>query len=131
MTLADTGTPDGDPTDLARSVPPETAQPQGAGSLSLPMGVEDQIDIGRRMAVREAQFRSVTVEVSVWIGKTRRTFGDLAKLRPGDVIELDRAVGAPVDIVLNREVVIARGEVVDVGDEYGVRITEIVSDEDG
>jgi flagellar motor switch protein FliN/FliY len=82
-------------------------------------------------AVREAQFRSVTVEVSVWIGKTRRTFGDLAKLRPGDVIELDRAVGAPVDIVLNREVVIARGEVVDVGDEYGVRITEIVSDEDG
>ena len=82
-----------------------------------------------RMAVREAQFRSVTVEVSVWIGKTRRSFGDLARLRPGDVIELDRAVGAPVDIVLNREVVIARGEVVDVGDEYGVRITEIVGDE--
>ncbi|HMK63432.1 MAG TPA: FliM/FliN family flagellar motor switch protein [Acidimicrobiales bacterium] len=84
-----------------------------------------------RMAIREAQFRSVTVEVSVWIGKTRRTFGDLARLRPGDVIELDRAVGAPVDIVLNREVVIARGEVVDVGDEYGVRITEIVGDESG
>jgi flagellar motor switch/type III secretory pathway protein FliN len=36
-----------------------------------------------------------------------------------------------VAIVLTREVVIARGEVVDVGDEYGVRITEIVSDEDG
>jgi flagellar motor switch protein FliN len=83
----------------------------------------------QRMAIREAQFRSVTVEVSVWIGKTRRTFGELASLRPGDVIELDRAVGAPVDIVLNREVVIARGEVVDVGDEYGVRITEVVSDE--
>jgi flagellar motor switch protein FliN/FliY len=92
--------------------------------------VDDPGD-GRRMAVRETQFRSVTVEVSVWIGKSRRSFGDLAKLRPGDVIELDRAVGAPVDIVLNREVVIARGEVVDVGDEYGVRITEIVSDEDG
>ncbi len=86
---------------------------------------------GDRLAIREAQFRSVTVEVSVWIGKTRRTFGDLAKLRPGEVIELDRAVGAPVDVVLNREVVIARGEVVDVGDEYGVRITEIVSDETG
>jgi flagellar motor switch protein FliN len=130
MTLADTATPDGDPSGDARSqgaVPlPHTAEP-----VAPPQSLDDPVDLGRRTAVREAQFRSVTVEVSVWIGKTRRTFGDLAKLRPGDVIELDRAVGAPVDIVLNREVVIARGEVVDVGDEYGVRITEIVSDEDG
>lgn len=92
---------------------------------------DERDDSGGRMAIREAQFRAVSVEVSVWIGKTRRTFGDLAKLRPGDVIELDRAVGAPVDIVLNREVVVAHGEVVDVGDEYGVRITEIVADEAG
>ena len=46
-----------------------------------------------RMAIREAQFRTVTVEVSVWIGKTRRSFGDLARLRPGDVIELDAPSG--------------------------------------
>jgi flagellar motor switch protein FliN len=131
MTLAGTDTPEGDPVGDAQSERHETVQLPTGGAPALPAGIDDQIDIGRRMAVREAQFRSVTVEVSVWIGKTRRTFGDLAKLRPGDVIELDRAVGAPVDIVLNREVVIARGEVVDVGDEYGVRITEIVSDEDG
>ena len=129
MTLADTATPEGDPAGIAPSAGHEAVQLPGGAVSGLPTGIEDQIDIGRRMAVREAQFRSVTVEVSVWIGKTRRTFGDLAKLRPGDVIELDRAVGAPVDIVLNREVVIARGEVVDVGDEYGVRITEIVSDQ--
>ena len=129
MTLADTATPEGDPT---REPGPQGAAPlPGVVAPASPPTVDDPIDLGRRMAVREAHFRSVTVEVSVWIGKTRRTFGDLAKLRPGDVIELDRAVGAPVDIVLNREVVIARGEVVDVGDEYGVRITEIVSDEDG
>jgi len=131
MTLAETSTPEGDPGDVTRPPEHEVVEVPGGVSPTLPKGIDDQIDIGRRMAVREAQFRSVTVEVSVWIGKTRRTFGDLAKLRPGDVIELDRAVGAPVDIVLNREVVIARGEVVDVGDEYGVRITEIVSDEDG
>jgi flagellar motor switch protein FliN/FliY len=131
MTLADTATPEGDPAGIGPSAGHEAVQFSAGAAPGLPTGMEDQIDIGRRMAVREAQFRSVTVEVSVWIGKTRRTFGDLAKLRPGDVIELDRAVGAPVDIVLNREVVIARGEVVDVGDEYGVRITEIVSDEDG
>ena len=82
-----------------------------------------------RQRVRDAQFRNVTVEVSVWIGKTRLSFGELSDLRPGHVIELDQAVGAPVEIVLNREVVLARGEVVEVGDEYGVRITEIVSDQ--
>jgi flagellar motor switch protein FliN len=129
MTLADTDTPEGEPSGDPRFQ--EAVQLPGVGAPAPSPGVDDPIDLGRRTAVREAQFRSVTVEVSVWIGKTRRTFGDLAKLRPGDVIELDRAVGAPVDIVLNREVVIARGEVVDVGDEYGVRITEIVSDEDG
>jgi flagellar motor switch protein FliN len=80
------------------------------------------------LRVREAQFRNVSVEVSVWIGKTRLSFGELGDLRPGHVIELDQAVGAPVEIVLNREVILARGEVVEVGDEYGVRITEIVSD---
>ena len=128
MTLADTDTPEGEPSgDFQFQEPVQLP----GGVVPAPPGIDDPMDLGRRTAVREAQFRSVTVEVSVWIGKTRRTFGDLAKLRPGDVIELDRAVGAPVDIVLNREVVIARGEVVDVGDEYGVRITEIVSDEDG
>jgi flagellar motor switch protein FliN/FliY len=88
----------------------------------------DQGDADRQR-VRDAQFRNVTVEVSVWIGKTRLSFGELKDLRPGHVIELDQAVGAPVEIVLNREVVLARGEVVEVGDEYGVRITEIVSDQ--
>ena len=109
MTLAETGTPGGDQVGSARSAEHESMQFPVGDAPVLPTGIDEQLDMGRRMAVREAQFRSVTVEVSVWIGKTRRTFGDLAKLRPGDVIELDRAVGAPVDIVLNREVVIARG----------------------
>lgn len=83
-----------------------------------------------RARIREAQFRNVSVEVSAWIGKTKLTFGEISDLRPGHVIELDQAVGAPIEIVLNREVVLARGEVVEVGDEYGVRITEICSEED-
>ena len=130
MTLSDSAAADL-PVGAAPAGPHQVA-PLTDGARPAPAtSTDDPSESGRRMAVREAQFRSVTVEVSVWIGRTRRTFGELAKLRPGDVIELDRAVGAPVDIVLNREVVIARGEVVDVGDEYGVRITEIVSDEDG
>jgi flagellar motor switch protein FliN len=88
-----------------------------------PKGVDED-----RMRVRETQFRNVSVEVSAWIGKTRLSFGELGELRPGHIIELDQAVGAPIEIVLNREVVLARGEVVEVGDEYGVRITEILSE---
>ena len=48
--------------------------------------------------------------------------------RRADTVMAAKAVGAPIEIVLNREVVLARGEVVEVGDEYGVRITEILSD---
>jgi len=95
-----------------------------ADGSSATTGMTDDVNL----RVREAQFRNVSVEVSAWIGKTRLSFGELSALRPGHVIELDQAVGAPIEIVLNREVVLARGEVVEVGDEYGVRITEIVSD---
>ena len=93
-----------------------------------PLTVQDVRDDDERLRVREAQFRNVSVEVSAWVGKTRLSFGELSELRPGHVVELDQVVGAPIDIVLNREVLLARGEVVEVGDEYGVRITEIVSD---
>jgi len=89
---------------------------------------EKEISDDAHLRVREAQFRNVSVEVSAWIGKTRLSFGELSALRTGHIIELDQAVGAPIEIVLNREVVLARGEVVEVGDEYGVRITEIVSE---
>lgn len=93
-----------------------------------PLVAQDLRDDDERLRVREAQFRNVSVEVSAWVGKTRLSFGELSELRPGHVVELDQVVGAPIDIVLNREVLLARGEVVEVGDEYGVRITEIVSD---
>jgi len=101
----------------------EVSRPSPESRQAVAESVEEE-----GLRVREAQFRNVSVEVSVWIGKTRLSFGELRDLRPGHVIELDQAVGAPVEIVLNREVVLARGEVVEVGDEYGVRITEIVSD---
>lgn len=99
---------------------------EGAGTDEPGSGFPGPDD--ERLRVREAQFRNVSVEVSAWIGTTKMSFGALADLRPGHVIELDQAVGAPIEIVLNREVVLARGEVVEVGDEYGVRITEIVAD---
>lgn len=75
---------------------------------------------------RLARLRDVPIRISVQIGQTRMPIGAVFELRIGQVIELDRQVGAPVDIVANENVVIGRGEVVEVDDEYGVRITEVI-----
>lgn len=71
--------------------------------------------------------RDVPMDVSVEIGRARMRLADVYGIAVGQVIELDRPVGAPVDILANDKVLIARGEVVEVDDEYGVRVTEIVT----
>ncbi len=71
--------------------------------------------------------RDVPMDVSVEIGRTRMRLADVYGIAVGQVIELDRPVGAPVDILANDKVLIARGEGVEVDDEYGVRVTEIVT----
>ena len=55
------------------------------------------------------------------------TMGNLLDLQPGSVIELDRAVGSPIDVLVNGTL-IARGEIIVVEDRYAVRVTEIVAD---
>lgn len=67
----------------------------------------------------------VELSVTVELGRTRMLLRDVLDLVPGSVIELDRAAGAPVDLLVNGTL-IARGEVVVVDEEYGVRITEVV-----
>lgn len=71
----------------------------------------------------------VTVPVTVTIGSVRKTISEILALAPGQVIELDRAAGDPVDLFVNDRLV-ARGEVVVVGDRYGFRVTEIVAPPD-
>jgi flagellar motor switch protein FliN/FliY len=72
----------------------------------------------------------VTVPVTVSIGSVRKTISEILALAPGQVIELDRAAGDPVDLYVNDRLV-ARGEVVVVGDRYGFRVTEITAPQDG
>lgn len=69
--------------------------------------------------------REVPLELSAEIGRTRMSVAEILQLNVGSVIELDRTAGSPVDVVVNGSL-IARGEVVVIDDEYGVRITEIV-----
>ena len=68
----------------------------------------------------------VTVEVSVEIGRTRMTLGDALALGPGSVVGLRRMAGEPVDLLVNGRV-IARGEVVVIDEEFGLRITEVAT----
>ena len=72
------------------------------------------------------RLRDVPLEITVLIGRTRLPIRAVLELGIGQVIELDRQVGAPIDIVANHDVVIARGEVVEIDDEYGVRVTEVI-----
>lgn len=68
---------------------------------------------------------SVPLEISVEIGKTKRQIKDILEFNQGTIIELDRQAGALVDIIVNGQL-IAKGEVVVVNDNFGVRIVEII-----
>lgn len=70
--------------------------------------------------------RGVEMEVTVEIGRTRMTVRELLELSPGQVIELDRAAGSPADLFVNGTL-LARGEIVVVDEDFGLRITEIVT----
>lgn len=68
----------------------------------------------------------VPLQITVELGRTRKLIRDILELAPGSVIELDKLAGEPVDILVNSKL-IAKGEVVVIDDNFGVRITEIVS----
>src|SRR5213080_2649441 len=84
---------------------------------------EDE-NASRVAADLEAVF-DVPVQVSAVLGSAKMDVGDLLKLGPGTVLELDRKVGEAIDIYVNNRLV-ARGEVVLVEDKLGVTMTEVI-----
>src|SRR5262245_4085976 len=87
----------------------------------------DEVDATRSAADLEAVF-DVPVQVSAVLGRARMDVGELLKLGPGTVLELDRKVGESIDIYVNNRLV-ARGEVVLVEEKLGVTMTEIIKQE--
>ncbi|MDR0434297.1 MAG: flagellar motor switch phosphatase FliY [Gracilibacteraceae bacterium] len=73
--------------------------------------------------------RSVPLEVTVEIGKAVRKVKEILEFTQGTVLELDKQAGAQVDIIVNGQP-IAKGDVVVIGDNFGVRITEILKRQD-
>jgi flagellar motor switch protein FliN len=67
----------------------------------------------------------VEMAVTAELGRTTMAVAELLGLAPGSLIELDRAAGSPIDVLVNGTI-IARGEVVVIDDDFGLRITEII-----
>ncbi|XEQ96909.1 hypothetical protein SPX_17270 [Sporomusa paucivorans] len=68
----------------------------------------------------------VPLQITVELGRTRKLIRDILELAPGSVIELDKLAGEPVDILANGKL-IAKGEVVVIDENFGVRITDVIS----
>ena len=115
---------------------PPMAAPEGAvDATAAPPSAEDgatpSVAAGHPMAGIAMGERSldllhgVEMTVTVELGRTKMLLRDLLALQTGSVIELDRAAGSPVDVLINDNL-LARGEVVVLDDEFGVRILDIV-----
>jgi flagellar motor switch protein FliN len=68
----------------------------------------------------------VSVELSVEIGRTKMSIGELLALSKGSIVELNRLAGESVDVYVN-EKLLGKGEIVVVNERLGVRVTEIVT----
>ena len=68
----------------------------------------------------------VYMEMTVELGRTKKLIREILGMGEGTIIELDKLAGEPVDILVNHKL-IAKGEVVVIDENFGVRVTEIVS----
>ena len=94
----------------ARTVKPDELKPSAPGSGELDL--EYILDI--------------PLQVRVEVGRTRLLIQELLQLGKGSVIELNKLLGEPFEVIVNEKLV-ARGEVVVVNDRFGIRLTDIVS----
>ena len=122
---------------------PSYAQPQMMPGYGMPPYAQPMMD-QQGVNVQPAQFQAfnnnispvqqkenidlildVPLQVTVELGKTRRSIKEILEFSPGTVIELDKIAGEPVDVLVNGKYV-AKGEVVVLEESFAVRITEII-----
>jgi flagellar motor switch protein FliN/FliY len=108
-------------TPLTNASMPGGADGHGAAAATGPHGARESDADLRRLS-------DVPVELSVEIGRARMTVGETLQLRAGSIVTLERLAGEPVDLLVNGTP-IARGEVVVVDEQFGMRVTEIVEDD--
>ena len=97
--------------------------------MSEPVELEQLTDAGRRSSDPPGmadlrRLSDVPIDLTVEIGRTRLTVGETLELRQGSILTLNRMAGEPVDLLVNGTP-IARGEVVVIDEQFGVRITDV------
>jgi flagellar motor switch protein FliN len=75
-----------------------------------------------------SRLHDVPVELAVEVGRTKMTIREALALGPGSIVTLNRLAGEPVDLLVNGKP-IARGEVVVIDEEFGLRVTEVLGGE--
>ena len=89
-------------------------------------GREEPVARTERASIENLRvLENIEVQMTVEVGRTEITIRDLLRLSEGSVVELDRLAGDPLDILINGTM-IAKGEIVMVGERFGVRFGEIV-----
>ena len=90
-------------------------------------------DLGPKAAAAAGQemnlnlILDVAVTLALEVGRARMSVRELLQLAPGAIVELDRVAGEPLDVLVNG-VRVARGEVVVVNEQFGIRLTDVVSE---
>ena len=93
-------------------------EPLNGDGGTVRVGGESMADLRRLSAV--------PVDLSVEIGRARMSVGETLELREGSVVTLDRMAGEPVDLLVNGTP-IARGEVVVIDEQFGLRLTQVLA----
>lgn len=110
---------------MAEDISPEAAETKAADD----QGAAAQNPGGSKVSAENLRvLENIEVQMTVEVGNTEIRIRDLLRLNEGSVVELDRLAGDPLDILVNGTM-IAKGEVVMVGERFGVRFTEIVDPE--
>jgi flagellar motor switch protein FliN/FliY len=101
------------------------AAPGAVGSPFAPFPAGGQENLPRGLEL----ILDIPLDVTVELGRVRMLIKDVLELASGSIVELDRVAGEPVDLLVNGRLV-AKGEVVVIEDNFGIRITEIISPAD-
>ena len=114
----------------ASARPPGTNAFDNASAPPLKGGSAAPSDLGSRGGDGLSFVMDVPVELTIELGRKTTRIGEVLRLGPGSILELNKANGEPLDVYVNNRL-IARGEAVVVGERYGIRLTEVVVNDDG
>jgi flagellar motor switch protein FliN/FliY len=103
---------------------PSNLGPTNVQSVQFPNLMQPRL--GPHEAGNIGLIMDVSMEMTVELGRTRKLIKEILGMGEGTIIELDKLAGEPVDILVNHKL-IAKGEVVVIDENFGVRVTEIVS----